>query len=228
MDHPRLSPRSLTRPGLCALLGAGAFTLACVVDRAVFLAVSLPKAQGQDWHRALRVLGYVPTWLVAALGLALSAGLFTRPAGASNEPARRRAALGAVYLALAPLASGAVAELAKLLIRRERPEPHDGRFVFRPFTDEPFSTSGLGLPSSHSMVAFGAAFALCRLFPRAAPLWIALGAGCGVTRVIDRDHFLSDVVLAMALAFGTAWTLARVLRVPGPWRDPGAHGEIPA
>ncbi|MGH7560630.1 MAG: phosphatase PAP2 family protein, partial [Gemmatimonadales bacterium] len=55
--------------------------------------------------------------------------------------------------------------------------------------------SAIGLPSSHVMVAFAGAAVLARLFPGAAPVGYLLAAGCALTRVLARAHFLSDVVV---------------------------------
>lgn len=133
-----------------------------------------------DRGRLLRVVGYYPLWI--ALGLAL--WLQTRD--------RRRALL----LGIVPGLGGLAAEVLKLLLRRERPGPHDGEYVFRAFAERPWSTSGLALPSSHALVAMSGAFILCKLYPRAWPVWLALGAGCALTRVQAQAHFLSDVVVA--------------------------------
>jgi membrane-associated phospholipid phosphatase len=59
------------------------------------------------------------------------------------------------------------------------------------------------------MVAFGAAFMLAYLFPRARWVWFALAAGCGITRVLARAHFVSDVVVAAVAALATTALLWR-------------------
>jgi membrane-associated phospholipid phosphatase len=83
--------------------------------------------------------------------------------------------------------------------------------------DHPLSTSGLALPSSHALVAFAAAAMLARLYPRARWLWYALAAGCALTRVLARAHFLSDVTLAAIIG----WAVAAVLwHVVNAAKDP--------
>jgi membrane-associated phospholipid phosphatase len=59
----------------------------------------------------------------------------------------------------------------------------------------------MGLPSSHTLVAFAGAFALARLFPRARWVFYALAAGCGLTRVMATAHYLSDTVVAACVAW---------------------------
>ena len=66
---------------------------------------------------------------------------------------------------LGPALAGGVAELIKLAVRRERPGFADGEYVFRGFAERTWSTSGLGFPTSHGMVALGGAAVLARLFP---------------------------------------------------------------
>jgi membrane-associated phospholipid phosphatase len=138
-----------------------------------------------------RVMGFVPLWAAAALALVLH----DRGAPRRDDAHRGHYRRGALLLG-ATIAGGITAELLKLLLRRERPWAHDGAWVFRPFTERPFSTGGLALPSSHALVAFAAAFMLARLFPRATPVWWVLGAGCALTRVMAGAHFVSDVVVA--------------------------------
>lgn len=183
--------RSRVRPRP-VLIAFAAVALSVLVDRWAFTHVVDTTIYNDDLGRLLRVMGYWPTWLVAALALWLhERGVV--------EFARRRA----VLLAASPAVSGIAAELLKLSLRRERPAPHEGEYVFRAFTERPFSTSGLALPSSHTMVAFGAAAMLAYLFPRARWVWFGLAAGCALTRVLARAHFVSDVVVAAVAAIGT-------------------------
>jgi membrane-associated phospholipid phosphatase len=86
-------------------------------------------------------------------------------------------------------------------VRRARPGPHDGLYAYLPWTGD-WSTGAMGFPSTHAIVAFAGAFAMARLSPRSGPVWLALGAGCGLTRLLDGRHFLSDVVAAAVLAWG--------------------------
>ena len=67
------------------------------------------------------------------------------------------------------------------------------------------------MPSSHTLVAFGAAAALAALFPRTRWVWYALAAGCGVSRVLAQAHFLSDVTVAavVGVVLGT-WLTRRL------------------
>lgn len=149
----------------------------------------------EDWGRLFRVMGYAPTWVV----LAAIFVLHDWPLRTADRvmPALRRGLL----LLGSVAATGLAGEVLKLLFRRERPRAHDGEYFFRSFADRPLHSGGLALPSSHAIVAFGAAALLARLFPRAAPVFYLLALGCGLTRVAAQAHFLSDVIVAALAAW---------------------------
>ena len=145
-----------------------------------------------DLGRMLRTVGFLPLWLL--LGAAY--WLQTR---------ERRPAL---LLALVPTAAAVLCALIQVLVRRERPGLHNGTYVFRAFSDRPFHGAEFGLPSSHAIVAFSGAWLLCRIYPRAWPIWIGLAAGCAWSRVAAQAHFLSDVTVAAVAAWmivAVAW-----------------------
>jgi undecaprenyl-diphosphatase len=99
-------------------------------------------------------------------------------------------------------AGGLAAELAKLVVRRERPAEVFAGYTFRSFGDHLWSSKGFGFPSSHAAVAFAGAAALATVFPRTGPLLFLLAAGTGLTRLFAHAHYLSDVT---AGALGGAW-----------------------
>lgn len=176
---------------IVAVLGLVA---AHLLDRFAFDFLRYPEVNSQDWGRLFRVMGFLPTWILAAAALALHD---------RATPFRlRRANL----LFFAAGLSGLAGEILKLLIRRLRPG-ETGEYIFRAFSERTFSSSGLGMPSSHAVIAFGAAAMLARLFPRAWPIWWLLGWGCALTRVLHGKHFLSDVVLAALVG----WLVAALL-----------------
>lgn len=178
------------------LLAALLLALGHLLDPWAWSALHLPRSGGQDWHRLLRVCGFWPTWLALALALAL------------QDRHGRRAGV----LVLASGLSGLAAHVGKLLIRRQRPDGEAFGYAFSGWPSEGWweVPSGLGMPSGHTAVAFGAAWALRRLFPRGGWVVVALAAGCGLTRVLERAHFLSDVVAAALLAWLVEALLARV------------------
>ncbi len=185
------------------IVAGGVVSLAATaLDPWVYQHVVWARVYETDWGRLLRMMGYWPTWMVVAVAL-----------WRDGQPAAL-AAWRARLLVVAVTGIGLCGELLKLVIRRERPNAHDGASVFRPFTEHPFSTAGLSTPSSHALLAFAAAATLARLFPRTAVMWYALAVGCGVTRLLARAHFLSDVVLGALLGVASAYITAAVIRMP--------------
>jgi membrane-associated phospholipid phosphatase len=153
----------------------------------------------RDWGRFLRSLGYLPLWIA----IAAATWLHDRRGG--------HGAWRGASLVLAPALGGGVAELAKLLVRRLRPDPTAFGYVFRAWDEATFSTRGLGMPSSHVMVAFAGAAALARVVPGSAPVGYLLAAGCALTRVLSGQHYLSDTVVAGALGWLVGDLVARRL-----------------
>jgi membrane-associated phospholipid phosphatase len=178
-----------------------AFAGAMLLDKWVYDTIENPRVYDRDWGRLLRVMGFLGTWLALAIAVALQEGA---------DPARRALAkrrAGLLFWSAA--VGGLVAEVLKLLLRRERPEVHAGEYGFRAFFERTWSTAGLALPSSHALVAFAGAAMLARLYPRARWVGYVLAAGCGVTRVLTHAHFLSDVVMAAGLGWVVAYVMTR-------------------
>lgn len=195
--------RTLLFWGISALLLFGAHAL----DRTVWLAVHdsrlAEQARWSDFWRLWRSVGYLPTWLLVVAAMLLHAWPRVKKIG---WPVAWHAPLMLLY---AVLLNGLLAELLKLTLRRMRPEAADGRYVFRPWLEQTWSSSGLALPSSHAAVAFAAVFMLLRLYPRAWPVWWVMGLGCAMQRVICGAHFVSDVTAAGIIAW---------LGVAGLWK----------
>jgi membrane-associated phospholipid phosphatase len=158
--------------------------------------LSYPGVYQQNLGRLIRVAGWLPFWLLAAAAFYQIA----------RSPAGKRHAL---LLAAAPTASGALSELIKLLVRRERPTAAAGAYLFRAFSDHPVDTGRFGMPSGDATVAFAAAWILTRVWPEAKFLWFSLAVGCALGRVLSRAHFLSDVTVAALLAVAVSEWLWR-------------------
>lgn len=154
--------------------------------------------EAKDWYRTLRVAGTLFPWLF--IGGALWA--------ATAKPDRGE---GPRLLAAAALA-GAAAELLQMLLGRLRPDATDGRHIYRGLLARFTDTHGLGLPSSHAAVAFGAAFMIAFLYPRAGAIALIAAAGCGLTRLLSGAHFSTDIFVAALVGYA----IARLLR-PGGW-----------
>jgi membrane-associated phospholipid phosphatase len=198
----RRTTRRLVALGLAVI----ALVAATALDQWAYRVLVLPDVYDRDWGRMLRIAGFLPTWATVSAALLLCAP----PSVARSKAARWRA----LSPLIAATVGGLAAELLKLLFRRERPDAYAGAYVFRSWHDHPLSTSGLALPSSHALVAFTAAAMLARMCPRARWLWFGVAAGCALTRVLARAHFLSDVTLSAIVAWPLAaavahWTLQR-------------------
>jgi len=186
---------------VCVALVGGAM----LADRWAYETLVNLSAEKRDWAKMLRVCGYWPTWLVIGVALVM----VDWPVAKGVWPRTDRWARGAL-LAVSSAMGGLLAEGVKLLVRRERPDEHEGAYVFRAFAHEPWRTSGLGFPSSHAAVAFAAAWMLTRLHPRAWVVWMGLAVGCGLTRVLDQAHFLSDVAGGAVVGIGAAEAVWRL------------------
>lgn len=186
------------------LVCAGAIIAAHLLDGWAYEHLQVTGLAETDLGRMLRVLGFLPLWLVIAVSIALS----------EKPGPHGRLRRGGLLMASATI-GGLLAELVKILVRRERPIASGG-YRFRPWDVETLNTGGLGLPSSHALVAFAGFAMLACLYPRARLLWWTLGAGCAFSRLAAGAHFLSDVVVSAVLGYFVATILIRALGAPRP------------
>lgn len=202
------SMTSEVAPGLRALRSARqwavfagvavvAVVIAHLLDEPTWRLLRDPRVYEKDLWRLFRLIGYLPVWLIVATALWMH-----------DRPAPGWGWRGGLVL-LSPMLGGAVAELLKLVVRRLRPVPEVFAYTFRSFTEDSWSTRGLGMPSSHALVAFAGAAALARVFPRSWWLWYLLATGCAVSRMLALGHFLSDTVIAALLGYVVGVLLAR-------------------
>jgi membrane-associated phospholipid phosphatase len=197
-------------------LAAVLLLIAHLLDKPAFHHLASPKVYDSDLGRMLRVMGFVPLWALGAIALVLYDWPKKVAGGWGAALHRGALLLGSV------VAAGVVGELLKLVFRRQRPNAHMGEYVFRSFGERPFHSGGLGLPSTHAVVAFGAAAMLSYLFPRTWIVWWALAVGCGLTRVMAGAHFVSDVVAAALVAVAVG---AGVWR---RWGEPSLSSASPS
>lgn len=197
------------------LIALVVFVAASLLDRWSYERLVYAGVYERDWGRMVRIYGYLPLWAMLASALVLH----DRSALVAAPWRRGGLLLGAATL------GGVTAEVLKLLLRRERPRLSGGSYEFRDFSQEPFSTGGLGLPSGHTVVAFAGAAMLAKLFPRAAPVWYLFAVACAVTRMLTQAHFLSDVVLAAFVGLAVSGVLWRWAAGASPRRtEAPAHG----
>jgi membrane-associated phospholipid phosphatase len=205
----RRDRRTPSRWALILGVSVVAIVVAHLLDARAWTFIKDPRVYDRDWGRMLRSAGFLPTWFIVAVALWGS----DRPAAGSTSdspsgtsawarfPASRGWAWRGGMMALAPTAGGAVAELLKLVVRRLRPGDASSAYAFRAFSDGPWSNRGMGMPSSHVLVAMSAATVLARMFPRVRWMWYAIVAGCAYTRIAANAHYLSDTVVAAVLGW---------------------------
>jgi membrane-associated phospholipid phosphatase len=129
-------------------------------------------------------------WLAPSLGLFLVARFIWRsPAWAAR----------ALFLFTSVSTCGILVDLLKLLAGRARPELWFTQGIYG-FSYPHLQALYQSFPSGHAACASGAGVALCLLFPRHRPIWVAVALVLGLTRVIVTAHYLSDVVAATLLA----------------------------
>jgi len=197
-----MSATTTARSAYVALaVTVAATAVAMLVDNTLYTYLHAPEVYDKDFGRLLRIMGFAGTWVALALGVGLTHG----GDDASRLVARRRGWL----LFWSPMLAGGIAEVLKIVVRRERPALNDGLYGFRPWDERTWSGAGLAFPSSHAAVAFGGAAMLARLFPRARWVGYVLAAGCALTRVFARAHFLSDTVFAAGIGWLVSWMLWR-------------------
>jgi len=182
-----------------------AVLIAHALDPWAMRTIHLGWYEGSFVERVIKSFGDARVWLIVAIGLiAIDSARTLAP------PIRDRFTRAATLL-LSVVAAGLLAEGAKLVIRRMRPEhAAEGAYAFRSFGEATLSTSGLGMPSSHAAVALAAAFILARSTPRASAVLAALAALCCLGRVAAGAHYLSDVVAAAPIAYGVAAVVWRL------------------
>ncbi|MFO8238810.1 MAG: phosphatase PAP2 family protein [Prochlorococcaceae cyanobacterium] len=178
--------------------------LVVALDRPLLQLLIWPgKPPKSDLLLLLRVWGSLWLWL----GIALNAGIL--------EWRRVRRGLASTVdrvgvLLLSPLLGGLLAEGLKLLVRRERPSGLDA-YLFRSWLERPWSTSGLGLPSSHAAVAFGGSAALGLVYPELRWPAALMALGCGFTRVASGAHYPTDVLVAAVVGVAAAQLVSQRL-----------------
>lgn len=186
-----LRRRGTTRWITWLLVSCALVAIAHLLDPLAWRVLRKANVYETDWGRLLRSAGYLPTWGLIAFAVCRE----------------RRDAREGWLLIGSPTLGGALAEVVKLVVRRLRPDPDTFGYAFRAFADGPWSNRGLGMPSSHTLVAFAGAAMLAARFPRAAGAFYLVAVGCALTRVMSNGHFLSDTVAAACLG----WAVAQLL-----------------
>jgi undecaprenyl-diphosphatase len=110
----------------------------------------------------------------------------------------------ALPLVLTVAFSGIVVNVAKIAADRDRPPAHfaaQGVEVSTPLG----TPRDRSFPSGHTQTAFATAVYLCFLFPRLAPVFLALAALVGLSRIAIGVHFPLDVLVGGATGSLISW-----------------------
>jgi undecaprenyl-diphosphatase len=234
--RPLLGDVDRTRLSLCLVVGAGAFALLTWVVTAHDLAdvdrwarSTLSAAPGTTWARVASWVS-IPGTLGVALALAVAASAWTL--------LRRHDAIGALYLLAGPLVTGLVTFALKAAVDRSPPggattADHGSFLVDKLLSRHLLDVLHGDYPSGHAAMSSGLAFAVLVVAARGPLAGAAHGrartaagvlaalviATVGLSRVVVRAHFLTDVVagvltgvvvtFAVALAIDAAAGAAR-------------------
>jgi len=203
LDADTATTPSLRRIGLFLALALTGLVLAHLLDLSVYKQFNNGPAANRGLPKMFRGGGYIPLWVFLGLALVFLDTAKMKTLGLAGVLQR------GIPIILSVVLAGALTEGAKTLIHRARPPESgwDGHYQFRWGSDDPLSTDSVGMPSSHAGVAFGAAWILMRMYPRAAPVWILIGIGCAWQRLLDRAHFFSDVFASALAGFIAAWAV---------------------
>lgn len=200
-------------------------TLVLVLGGYFFLDLPLTQtlhAQSEPWVRELfdviDELGTSEYYLLPAL-LAYIYGLYRL--NAAEGPSRlrtERIVRGSLFLISTMALGGIIVALLKAGVARARPELLIDHGIY-----------GLGLsfmrvedydsfPSSHTMAAFAATAALAILLPRLRWPLMIVATGVAVARVVNLNHYFSDVLASAVIALTVAAYLAtRILDARFAW-----------
>jgi membrane-associated phospholipid phosphatase len=169
------------------------------------------KLESRDWYRTFRIAGTLYPWILICAAIALARmGRDRRPILRERDDNPGRALL--IFLSAA--LSGGIAEILQMLIGRLRPDEALARDrAFKGLLERFQDTGALSFPSSHTAVAFGAAFALARFWPGPGAIALIAAAACGLTRLLAGAHYLSDVLGGALVGYACAAIL-----IPRPRR----------
>jgi undecaprenyl-diphosphatase len=163
--------------------------------------VLIPEAR--KFLRAITDLGR-SNWMLIPTGAAIAVALVLRKrhVGFRNSAAYGLIAstVGFVFVSIG--GAGLIANLAKNIIGRARPELYDsvGPLAFKPFA---FDADWASFPSGHATNMFAFAAVIGMLWPKGRVLLYTLAAWIAASRVLIGEHYFTDVVAGAIL--GTAF-----------------------
>ncbi len=148
----------------------------------------------KDWWQLLRQFGSLILWMIVASLYIIHDHSRRRP-GAWHR---------GLMIFLAAAIAGGLAEALKGIVGRARPLT-SGEYQFKWL--EPHLHLPGGLASSHTAVAFGGAIMLSWFMPAWRIPLMLLAFLCAMTRIVVGAHFVTDVYVAILLAWLTCIAL---------------------
>jgi lipid A 4'-phosphatase len=197
-------PASIALPALALLLVLASIAF---VDRPVAWFFHDSNRSLRDAFQFITQFGLSKGYLIIAavlcLGLRLAAW---RARDARLAAALVQNAYRALFLFLAVAVSGLVTDLIKIVVGRARPKLlfADG---FHGFTWGATQSDYWSFPSGHATTVAALAVGLTLLWPRGAALYAALALLVAASRIIIGVHYVSDVLMGLAIGGGTAWAI---------------------
>ncbi len=132
----------------------------------------------------------------------------------------RRGWRTACIAAIAILSAGGLGALIRIITGRTRPTHIDAAnqwLLFRGF----HNGTDLSFPSGHATVAFATAGVLSCLSPKGRWIFLAVAAGCALSRVVMGAHFYADTLFGAALGWTLGWWITTLL---DGWLTPKHQG----
>jgi membrane-associated phospholipid phosphatase len=195
---------------MIALLGAIGLSIA-FIDRPLALFIhdqlgGLTRAAGAftialEWIFAFEVSKYL--YAFALLLIAAAFHLVDRGA---------RRARAWYFVGSTLLLSRVISGTLKNVFERVRPP----EFIKSREPADFFVDGGSSFPSGHSAFYFGLLFPVALLFPRLKWPVLLFAALAALSRVIELDHYLADILASSLVAALLTYAIARLLRVPTP------------
>ncbi len=144
----------------------------------------------------------------------VTAGIYTYGLLAKSPEWRRTG----VLMISSASAAGLLQQVLKAVTGRARPETGLGKHEFRPFSGE----SGFrSFPSGHTVLSFTTAYALAKHFdnPYIKAGIYTVGLISPVSRLWSGAHFLTDIVLSLAITIATVEAVDRYLDTRNGYGD---------
>ncbi|UCE63544.1 MAG: phosphatase PAP2 family protein [Nitrospirota bacterium] len=105
--------------------------------------------------------------------------------------------------------AGLIVQIIKILLGRPRPYfMHQDHWPIGPSLQGGLNT----FPSGHSAASFAVAAVLARHFPKAAWIWYAVAGFVAISRIMEGDHFPSDVLAGSLIGFLIGYIISRPLK----------------